>query len=220
MAGGITLAVMPAAPRTSATESNAQASYRTAATTLLRDTTLDALRRLLQEKSWRSVTMNDVAAAAGLSRQTIYNEFGSRRGLAQGYAMQLTDAFVSVVDDALYQHVGDVDAALRQSFLTFFGLSAADPMVISLQAPDAPGDLLRLITTDSEVLVERAAGHLSQTLQRCWVQAPEHHANILSRAVVQLAISYVPKPPTDSEAAAGDLAELLTPFLHSFRSPS
>ncbi|GGG20414.1 TetR family transcriptional regulator [Rhodococcoides trifolii] len=199
---------MPAAPR-----STAQSRYRTAAATLQRDTTLDAVRELLRERNWRSVTMNDVAAAAGLSRQTIYNEFGSRRGLAQGYAMRLTDSFVSVVDAALYQHVGDVGAALRQGFTTFFALSVVDPLVMSLHGPDAPDDLLRLITTDSDVLIERAGTHMSDTLQNCWVEAPKHKADIVSRAIVRLALSYVPRPPVDPEAAAGELSELLAPYL-------
>ena len=194
------------------------ANYRAAANTLLRDTILDALRALLTSRNWRSVTMTDVAAEAGLSRQSIYNEFGSRRGLAQAYAMRLTDAFVAVVDTALYQHVDNLDAALRQGYLTFFGLSATDPMVLSLQTVDAPDDLLRLITTDSEVLVLRASGHLADTLQRCWVAAPKRQANILARAVVQLAIGYISKPPIDPEDTATDLAELLTPYMESFRA--
>ncbi len=55
----------------------------------MRDSVLDAMRDLLLTRDWSAITLSDVARAAGISRQTIYNEFGSRQGLAQGYALRL-----------------------------------------------------------------------------------------------------------------------------------
>jgi len=55
---------------------------------LLRDSILDGMRDLLLTRDWSAITLADVARAAGISRQTIYNEFGSRQGLALGYAMR------------------------------------------------------------------------------------------------------------------------------------
>src|SRR5690349_24634269 len=52
------------------------------------------MRELLLTRDWSSITLSDVAKAAGISRQTIYNEFGSRQGLAQGYALRLADPLV------------------------------------------------------------------------------------------------------------------------------
>ena len=65
--------------------------YAEASRGLLRDLVLDAMRDLLLTKDWSSITLADVANAAGVSRQTIYNEFGSRQGLAQGYALRLAE---------------------------------------------------------------------------------------------------------------------------------
>ncbi|WP_156747021.1 TetR/AcrR family transcriptional regulator, partial [Mycobacterium sp. E2733] len=58
--------------------------YPEASRVLLRDSVLDAMRELLGSRDWSAITLSDVARAAGISRQTIYNEFGSRQGLAQG----------------------------------------------------------------------------------------------------------------------------------------
>ncbi|MFC1451619.1 TetR/AcrR family transcriptional regulator, partial [Bacillus cereus] len=107
--------------------------YRTAASTLLRATALDALSALLLRQSWKSVTMSEVAKEAGLSRQTIYNEFGSRRGVAESYAIRLTDQLVSVVDDGLYTCVGDIRLALGRGLAAFFAVSERDPLVRSLR---------------------------------------------------------------------------------------
>ena len=59
------------------------------------------MRDLLLTRDWSSITLSDVARAAGISRQTIYNEFGSRQGLAQGYALRLADRLVDAIDDTI-----------------------------------------------------------------------------------------------------------------------
>ncbi len=66
---------------------------------LLRDSILDGMREMLLDRDWSSITLSDVAKAAGISRQTIYNEFGSRQGLAEGYALRLADRLVDAVDE-------------------------------------------------------------------------------------------------------------------------
>ena len=48
-----------------------------------RESLLDAAYTALVRRPWSAVRMVDVAAAAGVSRQTLYNEFGSKDGLVQ-----------------------------------------------------------------------------------------------------------------------------------------
>ena len=47
--------------------------YAEASRVLLRHSILDGMRELLLAKDWSSITLSDVARAAGISRQTIYN---------------------------------------------------------------------------------------------------------------------------------------------------
>ena len=62
---------------------------------LLRETVLDAVGELLAERSWPEVTMAQVAERAGVTRQTLYNSFGSRDELAQAYVMREAERFLS-----------------------------------------------------------------------------------------------------------------------------
>ena len=80
-------------------ETRQRVPYAEASRALLRDSILDGMRDLLLTRDWSAITLADVARAAGISRQTIYNEFGSRLGLAQGYALRLADRLVDVIDD-------------------------------------------------------------------------------------------------------------------------
>ncbi|CAM2937279.1 TetR family transcriptional regulator [Prescottella defluvii] len=195
------------------TELQPRVPYQEASRLLLRESILGAVRDLLLERDWSKVTMTDVAAVAGISRQTLYNEFGSRQGLAEGYALQLVDRFVDAVAAAVYAHVGDARAALVDGFTAFFHASADDPLVCSLRTGAAKPDLLRIVTTDSAPLIERASGRLAETFRRSWIQASEDDSAILARGVVRVALSYVSMPPASDGDDARDLAALLAPFV-------
>lgn len=183
---------------------------------LLRDLVLDAMRDLLLAKDWGSITLNDVAKTAGVSRQTIYNEFGSRQGLAQGYALRLADRLVDAVDDAIETNVGNIYEAFLQGFRAFFIESATDPLVISLLTGAAKPDLLQIITTDSGPIISRSSQRLASTFQHSWVKASDADAGILARAIVRLAMSYVSMPPEADHDVAADLARLLTPMAERY----
>jgi AcrR family transcriptional regulator len=186
--------------------------FAEASRALLRDSVLDAMRELLLSRDWSAITLADVAGAAGISRQTIYNEFGSRQGLAQGYAMRLADRLASLVDSAIYSNVGDIYAAFLEGFRAFFAESAADPLVISLLTGVAKPDLLQLITTDSGPIMSHCSQRLTTSFMDSWVKASEADAGILARAIVRLAMSYVSMPPEADHDVAADLARLMTPF--------
>jgi len=208
VAGGVIVA------RVSSTQQPGRraASYAEASRGLLREMVLDAMRDLLLAKDWSSITLSDVAKAAGVSRQTIYNEFGSRQGLAQGYALRLADRLVDAVGDAMDNNVGQMYSAFLEGFRSFFTESAADPLVISLLTGVAKPDLLQLITTDSAPIISRASTKLTDSLMNSWVACSEEDAGVLARAIVRLAMSYVSMPPEADHDVAGDLARLMTPF--------
>ena len=190
--------------------------YPEASRALLRDTVLDAMRQELLAKDWSAITLSDVARTAGVSRQTIYNEFGSRQGLAQAYAMRLADRLVGAVSAAIETNVGDVYAAFLQGFRTFFAESAADPLVVSLLSGEAKPDLLQLITTDSGPIIAHCSARLTDSFISSWVGTTKENAGVLARAIVRLAMSYVSMPPEADHDVAADLARLMTPFAERY----
>ena len=190
--------------------------YAEASRVLLRDSVLDAMRELLLTQDWSAVTLSDVARVAGISRQTIYNEFGSRQGLAQGYALRLADRLVDAVQAAIDANVGNIYEAFLQGFRSFFAESAADPLVISLLTGVAKPDLLQIITTDSGPILTRASARLTSALSQSWVAASDEDAGVLARAIVRLCLSYVSMPPEADHDVAADLARLLAPFAERY----
>lgn len=190
--------------------------YAEASRALLRDSILDGMRELLLKRDWSSITLSAVAQAAGISRQTIYNEFGSRQGLAQGYALRLADKLVDAVDDSIQGNVGDIYAAFLEGFRSFFAQSAADPLVISLLTGTTKPDLLQLITTDSAPIITRCSERLTSTFMDSWVRSSEEDSGVLARAIVRLCMSYVSMPPEADHDVARDLARLMSPFAERY----
>ncbi|TJZ45206.1 helix-turn-helix transcriptional regulator [Streptomyces piniterrae] len=68
-----------------------------------RESLLDAAMTALTTRAWAAVRMVDVATAAGVSRQTLYNEFGSKEGLARALVRRETDNYLAGVDRLLAQ---------------------------------------------------------------------------------------------------------------------
>jgi AcrR family transcriptional regulator len=66
-----------------------------------RESLLDAAFAALTSRPWTAVRMVDVAAAAGVSRQTLYNEFGSKEGLARALVRREADGYLAGVERAL-----------------------------------------------------------------------------------------------------------------------
>ena len=190
--------------------------YAEASRVLLRDSILDGMRDLLLTRDWSAITLADVARAAGISRQTIYNEFGSRQGLAQGYAMRLADRLVDEVDHAIRQNEGDMYSAFLQGFRAFFAESASDPLVISLLTGEAKPDLLQLITVDSAPIITHCSQRLTTSFAESWVKHSDEDAGVLARAIVRLCMSYVSMPPEADHDVADDLARLMTPFAERY----
>ncbi|MEV1045019.1 TetR/AcrR family transcriptional regulator [Streptomyces sp. NPDC049916] len=73
---------------------------------------LDAALRALADRPWRVVRMVDVAALAGVSRQTLYNEFGTKDGLAGALLRRAADGYLAGIDRALTAPAPDRPAAV------------------------------------------------------------------------------------------------------------
>lgn len=174
----------------------------------------DSLRALLLEHPWGEVTLEAVARDAGVSRQTLYNAFGSRNGLAQAYTEALADALCDVIEETLAAYPDDAATGLEQALLVYLETSVADPLIQRVRAGEAHHDLVRIVTTDAGPLLVRVAGRLEAAVVAAWPQVPADRVALLGRVVARLALSYVSMPPEYDEspaALAAGLAAVLTP---------
>ncbi len=187
--------------------------YALAARELLRNTLLDGARDELQSRPWAEITMADIAAAAGVSRQTLYKEFGSRDEFAQAFVMREGDHFLLAVDGAVREHLDDPAAALAAAFDVFLTAAAEDPLVRTLLSGEQTYSLLPLITTQGEPVVARATERLAAIICSGWPQVMAADARLLAECLVRLAISYAALPAGPTAMTAASVTTLLGPYI-------
>lgn len=187
--------------------------YAVAARELLRDTLLDAASDLLRERDWADITMADVASAAGVSRQTLYSELGSRAQFAQALVLREADRFLADVERAVESNLDDPVAALAAAFDVFLTAAADHPLIRSIVSGEGNDSLLPYVTTQGEPVVGQAAERLAAVISAGWPHVAPDAVSLLAECVVRLAISYAALPTGPAGMTAASVATLLGPYL-------
>ncbi|MPY36336.1 TetR/AcrR family transcriptional regulator, partial [Streptomyces adustus] len=125
-----------------------------------RESLLDAAYTALARLPWSAVRMVDVAAAAGVSRQTLYNEFGSKDGLARALVRREADGYLAGIERALAAYA---DARERLTATAEWTASAAREnalvraMLTGCWGEGLPAPTLRAVPSSSVVPAQRRA---------------------------------------------------------------
>jgi AcrR family transcriptional regulator len=191
----------------------ARTPYPEAARELLRQTLFGAARDQLAERPWSQITMLDIAAAAGVSRQTLYKEFGNRNEFGLAFVIHEAERFLDQVEAAVGQHLDDPRAAVDAALELFLRSASEDPLIRILLSDDGTGGMLPFVTTQGVPVVRWATERLAAVIAAGWPQAPPADTRLLAEALVRLAISYITTPSESPEATATAVAELLGPFI-------
>ena len=187
--------------------------YPEAARNLLRETLFDAARHHLEERPWTEVTMGDIAATAGVSRQTLYKEFGNKSEFAVNLTIHEGERFLGAVEDAVRAHTDNPRDAIRAAFELFLSSAGEDPLLRMVVTDDGSSGLLTFVTTQGMPVTVWATARLSTVIEEGWPQAPKGDVKLLAEALVRLAISYITNPSGDPAETAAAVADLLGPFI-------
>lgn len=186
--------------------------YPEATRALLSATLLDAVDDLVREQGWTATTMSQVATAAGVSRQTVYNEFGSRQGLAEAYVLRQVDSLLSQVERTIRTLADDPQAALVGAVALFLRLAADQPLIATIVRGDQDDGLLTLLTRLGRSV---AGARLSALIGATWPVIGDVDAALLADSVVRLGISHAVLPTGAPDEAAAAMGRLLGPYVAS-----
>ncbi|MET8353297.1 MULTISPECIES: TetR family transcriptional regulator [unclassified Micromonospora] len=172
----------------------------------LRDTIVDAARTRTIAGGWDAVRMGGVATTAGVSRQTVYNEFGSKAGLAEALARREVDRFVGDVRAALVANGDDVRAGAYAAIARTLATAADNPLVkaILTSARGGSDELLPYLTTRAEVVLTEASGALIEWAGDHLPGADPAALAFAADSIVRLVVSHIvlPRSPIDQTASA------------------
>jgi AcrR family transcriptional regulator len=169
----------------------------------IREALLDAAYDTAVTTGWQRARMADVAAAAGVSRQTLYDQFGGRDGLATALALRETARFLDGVEAAVDRHTDDIGRAVESAAAYSLEAARDNPLVRSILTEDGDAGLLPYLTTRAQPWLAVATARLAEHLARRW---PEVEASDVAEVVVRLTLSYIVSPGPDAAARIAAVA--------------
>ena len=160
------------------------------------------------EGGWSALTMATVAEAAGVSRQTVYNEVGSRTLLAEAMVLHELTGFLAVVEAAFDAHPHDAVAAVRRATRSVLVRARSNPLLLAVVSSTHGGgdDLLPFLTTRADLLLQGAAEVVSRGLERTTPELPGPDTALVAETIVRLVLSHVVGPSASPSATAAAVA--------------
>ncbi|WP_067823644.1 TetR/AcrR family transcriptional regulator [Actinomadura kijaniata] len=184
----------------------------------VREALIDAAADLLVQRGYRAVRMRDVAAAAGVSRQTVYNEFGDKWGLAQAVVLRDHERYLDGIDHVLSGH-DDLYSAVEAAVLFTLELSADDPLKKTVLTGTDGEELLPLLTTRAQPVLFAAKERLVEHALRQWPELDRETFTEIADTAVRLAMSHIVLPAEPPERVARMIARTVTRYLGTPEKP-
>ena len=154
------------------------------------DEVLDRVRGVFMEKGFSAASLDDLAAAAGLNRPSLYAAFGDKEGLYL-HALNRYGAQSVAGMEAIFARKLPLEQRLGQVYRAAIGLYTAPPtapgcMIINTAAVEAPTHP-KIAAAASKLLAE-----IEGTFEK-----------VFARAVAEKEIAAVPSPATRARLAGG-----------------
>lgn len=182
-----------------------------------RDRLLDAALAITTAQGWAQVTMAKVAAAGGVSRQTVYNELGTKDALAQALVARETGRFLELVAQRLRAEQADIPAAVAAAVRTALEHGAGNELIAAaVQSADGDGTgLLPLLTARPELVLQRSVAALAALAEELWAERGLRPAELheLMDTVVRLTLSHLVQPVWPAEHTAAVIGRLVRAVL-------
>jgi AcrR family transcriptional regulator len=183
----------------------------------VRDRLLDAAFTLVESNGWERLRVAHVAAAAGVSRQSAYNEFGSKDALGEALVVREFERHLLGLQECLLDQRDDVEAAVAEAVLYTFRQAAASPLLTgiltSARTGWGSGDLVEMVRKRSEPLLPYAVKAVAELVELNRPDLEQRSVELAIDTVIRVAISYLVTPDGPAEDAARRIALVATRIL-------
>ncbi|WP_154402867.1 TetR family transcriptional regulator [Nocardioides speluncae] len=170
-------------------------SFRAKVHEMLRTSILDAAFERLSAADWSDVRISDIAADVGVSRQTVYNEFGAKDQLAQAVMLREVGRFVDGIVHE-FDRTPDLPTAVEHA-LDFVLASGAKHPVLRRMVAEARSSTtataLPMLTMDADTLLIPLRKMLGDACLERWQLEP-HAFNLSLDMIIRVSISHLVMP--------------------------
>lgn len=177
----------------------------------LRQRIVAAAAELMARSGWSKVTMSRLAEAVGVSRQTVYNEIGSKPALAEAMVLAELGRFLSVVEHAFDQQPDDLVGAIRGAVRGVLELAENNLLLHAIVSAThgADTELLPLLTTHAGSLLAVVKAVLADRVEPFDLRFNQREIDAAVDLVVRVVLSHVMQPSATPEYTADDIAWVL-----------
>ena len=178
----------------------------------LHDELLDAAYDAIVAGGYDGLRMAEVARRTGVSRQTVYNEFGDKWGLLEAVAARETERFLVDVNTAIAEQPDPIDG-LRAAVERALILAGENPLIKAALSQPGSDQASQLLTTRGQQVLELAHLRLGAHVREHWPEVPAEDATSCVDVALRVVISHIVTPGPPPAAVADQLARVLSPFL-------
>jgi len=180
----------------------------TAPTLSTHERVVGAAADLTLEVGWAGVTMGKLAERVGVSRQTVYNEVGSKPQLAEEMVLAELAKFLAVVDLAFDEQPEDLIEAIRSASRAVLELGRRNALLQAVVSASygAETELLPLLTTHSDALALTANDAVRRRVLHYRLALDDRLLDAAIDMVVRLVLSHVVHPTGTPADTADDIA--------------
>jgi AcrR family transcriptional regulator len=163
---------------------------------------------LTLEVGWAGVTMGKLADRVGVSRQTVYNEVGSKPQLAEEMVLAELAKFLAVVDEAFDRHPEVLVDAIREAARGVLELARTNALLQAVVSASygAETELLPLLTTRNDALVLAATETVRARVRTYPLVIDDRLLDAAIDMIVRVVLSHVVHPAGTPAETADDIA--------------
>ncbi len=162
----------------------------------MRERVLESAVSLTSEVGWAQVTMARLADEVGVSRQTVYNEIGSKPRLAEAMILRELERFLGLVTLAFDAHPGDLVGAIRAASQAVLEASQDNKLLHAVVSAThgADTELLPLLTTHAGALLSTAKVVVVDRVAPYDIGLGDDELDAAIDMVVRVVLSHVMQP--------------------------
>jgi len=176
----------------------------------VREQALQAAQALVVDRGWAQVRMGEVAVQTGVSRPTLYKEFGDKQGLGEALILRETERFLTGMAAVLEQHPTDIASGILAAVEYVLAEADASPLLrgILTSARAGDDDLLPLLTTRSAPVLAAATQTLVSWFGEHFPDLDREDLADSADALARLAVSHLVLPTDDRAGTARRLTRV------------
>jgi AcrR family transcriptional regulator len=173
---------------------------------------LDGAIAELLERGWRGLQMQAVAKRVGVSRQTMYNSFDGREGLAAAMIDHLSRSFLAGFEKSFLGKDEPIEQ-WRAGIHYLLQRGSEDPALRTMLGAGAGNQFLELLTSGSGSIVTLARPRMAEIAKQSQPGLDHEHLLSAVETIIRMVLSNIVQSMESVTRIAEDLTGMVTGFL-------